>query len=1349
MALQGFIEDFEVFLRERGAAWNPSIDVAAGSSFDQQVIQPVLRRIGSDPFSTDVETFLLDLLASQFPELAVNEGDALTDTMIKPLRLFLEPLVRENARLKRGLSFRDPSVLTTEEADALGANLFSTRETGDLARGYVRVFYASPQNAKVSASNPAVSRTGLRFFPDATQSIRADEMALNRSGSLYYFDVNVVAEAAGEEYNLGVDEIVSIRNLPAATRVTNPRRFRFGVAAETAAEFVARAENDLTERSLVTDRGIQATLPRAFPEITRLMTVGMGDAEMTRDVLRGGGLGHALAGGAGASPVADGEARARTRRVDVDPAESPDFTIVVGTPGTSVSGWVLTLFGGLPAGAAPRIRDYPVRAVVGPNTLDLVDQLLEVGPPVAWTLRRRTLELGEIPGGLLFPSGPTGTVEIESDAVHIGGATDIHLRGVDLDSSSIVVDTIDDERPALEGVSGTLFAIPTDQFTLLDLVLGVDYEVGDATWVAIDRAPGRSALRIPTGLVAGTYEILASQQTLGSSPTLVLRDGPAIGVSVTDLRWRLLDAIDIDLLEPKVVRLDGTDAKTVLGSSTISTGAALNLATYGVAAGDTLRLLSGPDANDYEILAVTGLFSTDVTVDRALSSSHSDLAFEIFRGAATGGVVRPLVRVTSVDLLDATGQPIGVKVPYARPLEALTGGFANTGNGVKIDVDDAALGVVGDVALAASTTTIDTRSLLIRVDVTGDNPLVGGTVVTVLFTGAALTRAAIIARINAVAGYTLATLTADNRLGLLPSATGSTSVVAGENDPVVLLALFGSTTYQSTSRWIRSATVTALLSGWLAASIVPPIEAVLDVAQVLEGYQVGFYARPVAAAAYLAVDYDFSPEAGRRVQVGSRSLGTARLYFLEPTSVEIGPETRFYATLDSGARIGFLPDPTNAAVKIPAGPNGAKPRDGRALSASIWQSPSIRFISKGVLAGDELEIDFLPLIGTIALADPVPALHGLNLVVSAESGVDQTITLVHDSASIAATSVTRQGIADQINAQFGRKVAKISATNHLELEAEFALTLRTTGTANAALGFGIAADLRNDSPNRGVLFTVASLAPLLPTQFTVTPASLATALSGPIATYSDINRQQFRVRRPATQRISVSEMAKNLAEAELYYWDVQLVSEGTGDQYNLAARVDLSVEGYRSDGYDIVTDDPALSFSTLERPRLVVSRTILPLGVDDDLSNALQLSGGSLQVAYERTALVASAQSFVSAPTERVINESVLVRHLLPYFVRLDLTYAGTLREEDAVTAVNALVSAVPPDEGLEASAIEKTLLDAGATYVENPIELLAVAHAADRRISLVRSQNRIATTRLAAFIPDVVTASRKTGNTR
>jgi hypothetical protein len=220
-------------------------------------------------------------------------------------------------------------------------------------------------------------------------------------------------------------------------------------------------------------------------------------------------------------------------------------------------------------------------------------------------------------------------------------------------------------------------------------------------------------------------------------------------------------------------------------------------------------------------------------------------------------------------------------------------------------------------------------------------------------------------------------------------------------------------------------------------------------------------------------------------------------------------------------------------------------------------------------------------------------------------------------------------------------------------------------------------------------------------------------------------------------------MTEQRAESGLYYFDAELVSEGSSDDYNIAAGQQLTVEGYHSDGYYLTTDDTNLTFSVLERPKLVVSKSILDPGVDDSPENATSLVGQNIQVTYDRSQLVEDVQTYMSSEVDRTICASLLARHLIPHFVRFDMVYTGGSREDIVIPEEEEYISNLLPSDSLESSMVQKIAQNRGASYIRNPIDLIAVVHNIDRSIWVERSQDALSTGRLADFIPDLLIISR------
>jgi hypothetical protein len=1496
------LNDLEAFLRQRLVVFDPSLDVNPGSPVDTSLIQPLLRRLGNDPFTADLTTFINDRLVQAFPDLATKEGDAVTDLLNKPASLLWDPIVREITRVRRNLSFSDPSTLTEQEADALGANFFSERRKGEFARGSGRIFFSSPQQISINPVNFFTTKGGLHFFPSEIQSIRTEEMILNLSAEgLYYFDVNTVAESPGSKYRIAPNELVSVANVPAAVRVQNLRRFGFGEDEEGTQEFVDRVRQELSERSLVTLRGIAAKLLNSFPEVNRLNVVGFNDPEMQRDIVKGGGLGELVASGNAGIASADGESGQFTRRFSTTEV---DFQSAILGADTS---FVMTVWDAF--GPVVLAQDLNIREVISPTEVDFEEQTMFLGAgsatqswqftevPLRWTLRKRTLTLSDIPGGILFPDGPNGTVEIPDDEIHVGGTYDVHVRGSDFDEASVTITNLTDDDPILEGAQ--LFTgVATNLITLDDLVLDGNYEVGDSTYNALlNAARFGFTLQILTGVDAANYQVQLVSQVSAASPVLTLDQNLTSPALTGPFKWRLVDEINIDLIEPKETRIAGSDLRTVQGSPVVDTIGGTDFNEFGTSENDVMRIFSGPDAGDFTVTADPVAPFDKLILDTPLTQSQDDLDYLIFRPNIGGGVVAPLVRVREIELLDSSSQPVGSFIPYANPVDVQSRAFQNPARGIKHDLVDVRLGLVTREAVGGVFTSILAGQTI--------DFLIDGIVRTVSFAGGGPTFQTVINVINSqIETLTsipdIAVAASSTRVGIRPASATTIYVVGGTG----IVGLFGSNEVQSTGD-VRSATVEAVTGGWDALSPSIDITTGLDVLQPLDGSSAGFYGGPFQVDLAFPIAYgalgastalqvgsgtdlsgapvddfqQFAPEAGRRVQIGVRSIGSVRTYYLAPTSIEFDSDESVFTLQTATGPLRFIPDPSITYQQIPSLPNGVQPADGSITGGtSVITSLSQNFVLSNILEGDKLVVNNHPIAGTIVLPDPVPAVAGSlqrTIVFSLDGGPDRTLVFIRDDVSLNEDECTRQGIADQINAAAGSVICEITGADTLRFTTDRDLVIRSSGTSNglidvtAATGtltltaipldtetvvidgktytfqtvltnvdgnVQIAAssessldnllDAINLGPGAGVDYAAATtlhptvsatdgpLATLdvtaniigdtgntITTTTTVTGGSWADpTLTGGVTfpgllgdvfdtggaasfvtddqsnaspqqgTYDvlsvtatgvtitvpfppsapfltdPVTQQTYTIERLGVQRISTTAMSANEAEAGLYYFDVELVSEGSGDVWNIAAALQLSVTGFRSDGYSLTTDNEDLSFSETELPKLILSRSILEDGVDDDPGNATFLTNQNIIITYDRAGLVSEVQNFLSSDVERVVCSSPLGRHLLPHFVRYDLRYVGGSKESVVVPELEQQIRDLFPFEALESSDIQKVLLDRGATSILNPLDIIAIVHYPDRSIFAARSQNSLTTGRLAAFIPDLLDVQRDSG---
>ena len=101
-------DKLRLFLVERLIDLDPTLNDAAGSLMYVKVIDPLLTRLGTDPLSVDIETFLISRLQDEYPQLDIKSpGSVIKDILVSPLALLLEPLQREVEFLRTQNSLAD------------------------------------------------------------------------------------------------------------------------------------------------------------------------------------------------------------------------------------------------------------------------------------------------------------------------------------------------------------------------------------------------------------------------------------------------------------------------------------------------------------------------------------------------------------------------------------------------------------------------------------------------------------------------------------------------------------------------------------------------------------------------------------------------------------------------------------------------------------------------------------------------------------------------------------------------------------------------------------------------------------------------------------------------------------------------------------------------------------------------------------------------------------------------------------------------------------------------------------------------------------------------------------------
>lgn len=1433
-------EDLKEFVENRLLAFDPDIDLTEGSPAQTQVVDPIVNRYAVDPLEMDIEKFIDARLAQEYPELNIREGSGVRDTLVKPTQILMDPVIRETNLIKQGQSLANPELLSDTEADSLVANMFVTRTTGGLATGTVRLYFNAPVAVNISVGNVCYTSDGLRFLPTTLQSISAEAMIFNQSGSLYYFDIQVTAEKPGDEYNIDKNSIAGITNLNTAVRVTNLQKFENGLDEESTEELVEKAETSITERSLVTGRGVSARLYDQFEDLKHLQVVGHMDSEMERDIITGGDLGAVLLSSSDGYTEDDGDGDGVTPYFR---SRYTDFAAFFGAEGTEENYWLTVsqaVYGtdcSVPTGALDHLiipgaefnsedvgimivtidannpqnigpveveaissdsevrvsrtgvtegstitylilrppKDYEILSVLGTDELR-VNGLLPVDrQALIWSIRKKEITLSDIPGGILFSLN--GEVKIQSDEVHIGGASDFYIRGTSVEQKELTLSSISDETPITRSLTGeTNSAAGYEEF----------FRDQNKDFVALGARPGMS-LVIETGADAGTKTILRvgtkpAAAALGTE-TQWLQVDPPITSTAADLRYKLVDDININLNEPKTRRGEGTDLQTIQLSSTVTTFSAVDFLSLGTEVDDTLKILDGDDEGTYSVTGTSGTGNKNLLLGAQMVSTANNISWELYK--AQEGIDFPLVRIRSVDILDSSEQPTGDTVPYAIPVDARSTTFSNAGLGIKVSTGDAITGIVATTALEDLTYPLVPAQLDVSIN--------GATSVPVVVTGA-VNGTDLINTINAVVPNIAGSIAVDGKNYLtIRSGDRWLQILARADNATVGLDTAG-----EDNRQIKSA---GNISDWSASAY--DLKSVKDSVAITTGDNIGhLYLVAVETGRILVVGFDeeegrlrfLDPNVAVSMSAGSRSYGKARIYFLEPTSFEVrgswhpplknttdmpsnkaltaaGSEiaadeedVTYFTTEVNGATLRFFPDPDLKYQVMPATsedpPNNLATDIATPNLVYIQTTPSvlgensrdadIDFLTREIKAGDLLDITFQPIQGTVDLTTAGGFTYGTTAGDDIPSDPRKTLTLSIDGAPPKTLTFSDQvadenDLVDEINDYWGEDIAfleDIAGAKYLRLEADFEIILYggDPNAANSTLGLPTTTTYNTAIAAVDGYHTITYVGdasdPTTHNSLEVTPAHTHGAGEKP--------SQHFKIWRPGVQRIHSTDMNNN-TEVGLYYVDVELVSDGTGDNWNLSEDQIFEIMGFKSDGYWLVVADPNLSYSTEEELEMVVSRRILTVGSSDRPDQALTLSGQNLQVNYDRSPLVSSVQSFASADLERVLCASLLVRHLQPHYLNFELTYRGGSSADVVGDDVDDYLSELGPDDRVEVSDLQAVPIKRGADYVQNPIELVAIVHDQDRKISVDRSQDYVTKGRLATFFADNVTITRET----
>lgn len=201
--------------------------------------------------------------------------------------------------------------------------------------------------------------------------------------------------------------------------------------------------------------------------------------------------------------------------------------------------------------------------------------------------------------------------------------------------------------------------------------------------------------------------------------------------------------------------------------------------------------------------------------------------------------------------------------------------------------------------------------------------------------------------------------------------------------------------------------------------------------------------------------------------------------------------------------------------------------------------------------------------------------------------------------------------------------------------------------------------------------------------------------------------------------------SRGLAYLDLY---VEAVNSGAGG--NALRETFLTVSGVEADGWVLQSPSEHESFSSRDLPYLNFSAwpDDATFFTDDEAAYAVRIT-------YESASYVAEAQAFVESEENAPVGEDLLVRHLLPAYVRLNIS--SDVGSPAGVPALEEHLLGLRSGAALQASDLVDALADAGATYTVLPLTLLVLEYAGDRTVSLRISETQVVSSEAHTYLPD------------
>lgn len=250
----------------------------------------------NDNLVQEMEYLLKAFVEIDKPTVDVTKGSAFYDLVIRISAIFQTINYVNVNRWRRGTSLLEisklPDAVDPAMVDAVLSNFRITRKTGQKASGTATIFLNSNATTAIPSGTRFTSSelgfvTQQAYIGVPTQDLvtrETDRLIVAAGNGVYSFNIEVIAEQEGSQYQLTQGTALAIQTPPSNYAYTRAAYdFSQGASAETNLEMLKRLESGISGKTLASRRHIRALIQEQFPNVLHGSVIGFGNPEMQRD----------------------------------------------------------------------------------------------------------------------------------------------------------------------------------------------------------------------------------------------------------------------------------------------------------------------------------------------------------------------------------------------------------------------------------------------------------------------------------------------------------------------------------------------------------------------------------------------------------------------------------------------------------------------------------------------------------------------------------------------------------------------------------------------------------------------------------------------------------------------------------------------------------------------------------------------------------------------------------------------------------------------------------------------------------------------------------------------------------